>query len=94
MELLFPFPEIRNGQNELINDIKTVLETKGTLLAHAPTGIGKTAAALTPSLEYALNNDKIVFFLTSKQSQHKIVIDTLRLIKEKNKDNVSFWLLT
>ncbi len=90
MELLFPFPEIRNGQNELINDIKTVLETGGTLLAHAPTGIGKTAAALTPSLEYALNNDKIVFFLTSKQSQHKIVIDTLRLIKEKNKDNVSF----
>ncbi len=90
MNLLFPFPEIRNGQKELINDIKNVLETKGTLIAHAPTGIGKTAAALTPALEYALNNDKIVFFLTSKQSQHKIVIDTLRLIKEKNKDELSF----
>ncbi len=90
MNLLFPFPEIRNGQKELINDIKTVLETRGTLIAHAPTGIGKTAATLTPAIEYALNNDKIVFFLTSKQSQHKIVIDTLRLIKEKNKDKVSF----
>ncbi len=90
MNLLFPFSEIRNGQKELINDIKNVLETKGTLIAHAPTGIGKTAAALTPAIEYALNNDKIVFFLTSKQSQHKIVIDTLRLIKEKNKDNISF----
>ncbi|MDI6730020.1 MAG: helicase C-terminal domain-containing protein [Candidatus Altarchaeum sp.] len=32
----------------------------------------------------------MVFFLTSKQSQHKIVIDTLRMIKEKNKDKVSF----
>ncbi|MDI6730019.1 MAG: hypothetical protein QMD06_00545 [Candidatus Altarchaeum sp.] len=41
MNLLFPFLEIRNGQKELINDIKTVLETKGTLIAHAPTGIGK-----------------------------------------------------
>jgi len=90
MNLLFPFSEIRNGQKELIEDIKTVLETGGTLIAHAPTGIGKTAAAITPALEYAVNNDKIILFLTSKQSQHKIVIDTLRLIKDKNKNNDSF----
>ena len=72
----------------MIRDVETVLETGSTLIAHAPTGIGKTAAALTPCLEYALNNNKIIFFLTSKQSQHKIVIETLRLIKEKNKGNI------
>ncbi|CEG13689.1 hypothetical protein MSIBF_A4480003 [groundwater metagenome] len=72
MNLLFPFPEIRNGQKELINDIKNVLETKGTLIAHAPTGIGKTAAALNPALEYALNNDKIVFFLHQNNPSTKL----------------------
>ena len=93
MTSLFPFPEIRSGQKELIKDIETVLETGNALIAHAPTGIGKTAAALAPCLEYALNNNKIIFFLTSKQSQHRIVIDTLRLIKDKidkNKSQINF----
>jgi len=89
MVSLFPFPEIRNGQRELIRDIEDVLESGGVLIAHAPTGIGKTAAALAPALEYALKNNKIILFLTSKQSQHKIVIDTLRLIKEK-KSEINF----
>jgi len=85
MNLLFPFPEIRNGQKELMQDVENVLESGRTLIAHAPTGIGKTAAVLAPALDYALKNNKTVLFLTSKQSQHRIVIDTLRLIKEKNK---------
>ena len=56
------------------------------LLANAPTGIGKTSAVITPCLEYALENNKKVFFLTSKQSQHKIAIDTLKKIKENGNE--------
>jgi len=85
---MFPFPAIRPGQKEMLEDVREIINVGGTLIAHAPTGIGKTAAALAPALEYAVKNDKIVFFLTSKQSQHKIVIDTLKLIK--NKKNVDF----
>ncbi len=79
---LFPFSTIRDGQKEFLDDVRRVVESKGILLAHAPTGIGKTVAALVPALEYALENDKVVFFLTPKQSQHKIAVDTLRLIKK------------
>lgn len=50
---------------------------------HAPTGCGKTAAALSSSLTFAINNNKTVIFVTPMHSQHKIAIDTLKLIKKK-----------
>jgi DNA excision repair protein ERCC-2 len=78
---LFPFASIREGQREFMEDVRDSVECERILIAHAPTGIGKTVAALVPSLQYALGNGKKVFFLTSKRSQHKIAIDTLRLIK-------------
>ncbi len=81
---LFPFPSIREGQREFMADVKHAVESGGILVAHAPTGIGKTVAALVPALQYAIENDKTVFFLTSKRSQHKIAIDTLRRIKAVN----------
>lgn len=65
-----------------MDDVRDTVECERILIAHAPTGIGKTVAALVPSLQYALENEKTVFFLTSKRSQHKIAIDTLRLIKQ------------
>ena len=53
------------------------------LLAQAPTGLGKTAVALAASIECAMRENKLVLFLTSRQSQHRIVVDTLRRIKER-----------
>ncbi|MGC9444826.1 MAG: ATP-dependent DNA helicase [Candidatus Methanospirareceae archaeon] len=79
----FPFPTVRDGQREFMEDVWDALDAEGILLAHAPTGIGKTVAALVPAVHYALANDKIVFFLTSKRSQHKIAIETLRLIQRQ-----------
>ncbi|MBL7117225.1 MAG: ATP-dependent DNA helicase [Candidatus Syntrophoarchaeum sp.] len=68
-----------------MKDVKHSVEGGNILIAHAPTGIGKTVAALVPALQYAIETEKTVFFLTSKRSQHKIAIDTLRLIKEHAK---------
>ncbi|MFL2882349.1 MAG: helicase C-terminal domain-containing protein [Candidatus Poseidoniaceae archaeon] len=47
-----------------------------------PTGIGKTAAAIAAALEVALESTEKphILFLTGRQSQHKIVIDTVRKI--------------
>ncbi len=84
---LFPFSSIRKGQREFMEDVKHAVEGGNILIAHAPTGIGKTVAVLVPALEYAIENEKTVFFLTSKRSQHKIAIDTLRLIKGHAKLN-------
>ncbi len=78
----FPFHSVREGQREFMADVEHALVAGEILLAHAPTGIGKTVAALAPAIQYAIENEKTVFFLTPKRSQHKIAIDTLRLIKE------------
>ena len=85
----FPFPHVREGQREFMGDVKHAVEAGGILIAHAPTGIGKTVAALAPAVQYAIENEKTVFFLTSKRSQHKIAIDTLRLINERNGLNLT-----
>lgn len=81
----FPYSDIRPIQDQLVKDVKLALETNQNLIAHAPTGLGKTAATLAPALEKATENNLTVFFLTPKHTQHQIAIETLRLIKEKHK---------
>jgi len=84
--LLFPHIEIREAQNALIKKINEVIKEKTNLIVHAPTGLGKTAAALSPALTHVMKKDNknlTIYFLTSRHTQHKIVIDTLRKINEK-----------
>ncbi len=81
-EMLFPHKEIRPIQDELIKDVQGCIENKKHLIAHAPTGLGKSAATIPIALAYALKHDKTVFFLTSRHTQHKIAIDTLKEIKK------------
>lgn len=80
---LFPFEKVRSRQKEFMEDVDKVLKQRKNLVAHAPTGIGKTAGVLTPCLEYALENDKTIFFLTSRHSQHILAVETLRKISKK-----------
>ena len=87
-DILFPYDKVRNVQKDLIVDIKDAIETKQHLVIHAPTGLGKTAAALPVALAHAIKNKLTVFFLTSRHTQHKIAIDTLQDIKKKY--NVEF----
>ncbi len=82
-EFLFPYSQAREGQDDLILSIYNIVKNKKNVLVHAPTGIGKTAAVLSPCLAYALKNDLTVFFLTSRHTQHKIALDTLKQIREK-----------
>ncbi len=81
---LFPYDQLRNIQIDLIEEVADVLEQKKDLIVHAPTGLGKTAAALAPALKYALDNNKKVFFLTSRHTQHMIAIETMKDIKAKH----------
>ncbi|MFQ6061516.1 MAG: DEAD/DEAH box helicase family protein, partial [Thermoplasmata archaeon] len=78
---LFPFEKVREGQSGFLKDARIALRRRKHLLAQAPTGLGKTVVALTASLELALEEDKLVLFLTSKQSQHKVAVDTVLLIQ-------------
>jgi DNA excision repair protein ERCC-2 len=83
MNLLFPFDEIRTVQKKFMKDIYTAVVSKKHLVAHAPTGIGKSAASISVALTYALEHGKNVIFLTPKHTQHQIVVETLKKIKEK-----------
>ena len=81
----FPFlahSEPRPGQIDMIRECRESLKKNGHHLAAAPTGIGKTAAAVAAALEVALESTEKphILFLTGRQSQHKIVIDTVRKI--------------
>ncbi len=74
---LFPFQNIRKGQKQFMDDAEEAFRNENTLIAHAPTGIGKTAAVL-PSAVKTKNEDEKILFLTSKQSQHNIAINTIK----------------
>ena len=84
----FPFlahDEPRPGQIDMIRECRSSLKSRGHHLAAAPTGIGKTAASIAAALEIAMNSSvkPHILFLTGRQSQHKIVIDTVRKINSR-----------
>src|SRR3989338_2987669 len=79
----FPHELIRAGQDKLVQDLDQTFQDKKILLAHAPTGLGKTASALSVALYHALKDKKKVLFLTNRHTQHQIAIETLKLIQQK-----------
>ncbi|MBU1202067.1 MAG: ATP-dependent DNA helicase [Nanoarchaeota archaeon] len=81
--LLFPHENVREIQDKLVLKIDEVVRGGKNLIVHAPTGLGKTAASIAPCLKYAIENDKVVFFLTSRHTQHKIAMSTLSDIMKR-----------
>ncbi len=95
----FPYQKIRLEQEKLLQDIDEAFHNEKILLAHAPTGLGKTATVLSVALYHALGITKItnsgtpgaslvsekkrVLFLTSRHTQHAVAVETLREIKQK-----------
>ena len=85
---IFPFPEIRPEQKELKQKFEETIDENSSLVAHAPTGLGKTAATVTPALEKTLEEDGTVFFLTPRHSQHEIALETVKKINERHSENI------
>jgi DNA excision repair protein ERCC-2 len=84
MALYFRHDSIRPFQKDLMEDIYGALSQGKNFMAQAPTGLGKTDAALSAAITYAVENDKTVFFLTPKISQHKIAMEAVNGIAKKN----------
>jgi len=82
-EIYFPFSRVRAIQSDMIKDVYNAIKDKKNIIMHAPTGIGKTIAVLAPALSFAMKNNLTIFYLTSRQTQHRIVVDTLKQIKQK-----------
>jgi DNA excision repair protein ERCC-2 len=75
--LPFPFPAFRPGQHEMAEAVAKAGATGAHLLVEAPTGIGKTAAALHPLLVDALARGRKLYVLTAKTTQQEMFVRTL-----------------
>ena len=80
---LFPFDRVRPSQAAFLTDARRAIAAGKHLVAHAPTGLGKTAVALAAGLEHAMREDLVVLFLTSKQSQHRIAVETVQRMEAR-----------
>lgn len=80
---LFPMAAMREGQREFYLDAKEAAEGGMVLLANAPTGIGKTAAALSAVLESAIPAGRKVLFITNRSSHHLQAMEEMRKINSK-----------
>ena len=89
MSTLFPYENIRENQDLLITDFENAIQNKQILLAHAPTGLGKTASVLSVALQYALDKKKTIFFLTNRHTQHYIAVETLKDMQKKHQISFS-----
>jgi DNA excision repair protein ERCC-2 len=77
-EMVFPHASLYPGQRELAAAIYRCTLHGRSLLAQAPTGIGKTLGSLFPMMKAwsAARLDKI-FFLTAKSSGRQLALDAL-----------------
>ena len=82
--LAFPHQELRPGQEQIVEAVEQSLEDRSHLFVEAPTGIGKTVAAILPTLRYALANDKRVFVLTAKTLQQEMAIKVLMVLNQED----------
>ena len=80
--LVFPYPHQRPGQEAILAAVERALHNRDHLLLEAPTGIGKTVAALFPALRYALAHDQRVFVLTSRTLQQEMATAVLALLND------------
>ena len=74
--LQFPHGEPRPIQREMMQHVREVVESGRVFFCSAPTGTGKTAAALFPAVKEALTDNRRLFFVTARLSQQTLALET------------------
>lgn len=80
--LAFPYDRPRPFQQEMIDAVSHAVREREALLVSAPTGVGKTIAALYPAVRESLRLGKKLFFLTSKTLQQQAAIEALDMLND------------
>ncbi len=78
----FPYERIRPGQEEFMDAVREVIADREKLFVRAPTGIGKTAAALFPALKsMAAGECGQIFYLSARSTAQANAEEALRRIR-------------
>lgn len=80
--LQFPYERMRPFQKEMIDSVARAVRQREALLVSAPTGVGKTIAALYPAVAESLKAGKKLFFLTSKTLQQDAAVQALSMLND------------
>ncbi len=82
--LPFPFDSYREGQREMAKAVYLAMKNHASALIEAPTGIGKTAAALFGALK-ALGQGHVtaIFYLTARTTGRRAAEDALDLMRDR-----------
>ena len=80
--LAFPYDRVRPFQSEMIDAVARTVAQREALLVSAPTGIGKTIAAIYPALRESLRAGKKLFYLTSKTLQQDAAVEALSMLND------------
>ncbi|MEM2948778.1 MAG: ATP-dependent DNA helicase [Candidatus Bilamarchaeaceae archaeon] len=75
VKIYFRHDSTRPFQKKFMADVYTALRNGKNFMVHAPTGSGKTDAALSAAISFAVDNEMDIFFLTPKISQHRIALE-------------------
>ncbi|HEX9148010.1 MAG TPA: ATP-dependent DNA helicase, partial [Thermoanaerobaculia bacterium] len=81
--LPFPHAAPRPIQQEVMAAVDHAVRSREILIAEAPTGSGKTAAALHPALAAGLESGRQVVFLTSKTLQQRMAVSALTAMNQR-----------
>ena len=84
LSLDFPYPSYRKEQGKFMDGASNCIKTGSMLFAQAPTGTGKTIAALFPAVK-ALGEGSVsrIFYLTAKTTTRAIAEKTLDDMRHK-----------
>lgn len=83
-KLEFPYPGYRLGQQKFIDNVYDSVEKSDILFAQAPTGTGKTIAALYPAVKaLGEGHTSKIFYLTAKTTTRALAEKALADMREK-----------
>lgn len=83
-QLAFPYDDYRDGQRDMAANAYRAIKNGRILLCQAPTGIGKTSAALFPAVKaLGAGLTERIFYLTARTTARRAAEDALDRMREK-----------
>jgi DNA excision repair protein ERCC-2 len=80
--LVFPFDTYRRGQREMMSAVYRTMMEDDILYAIAPTGIGKTMAALFSTLKSLHEDNQKIFYLSAKTQGKRVALESMDMLHE------------